>query len=540
MKSISDPERFEFGEEVLDNIEPNARAGFAKKLNGILDKVGLLERVRLLKEIDGSSRVRGEEQKKDFLIALNRLFEKARGEPSIARSIIPKEWVEREQEDIIEKYRVMAEEYYGVAQPLNITEETSVSWGKSNMEFLESEHMLDDLVKYGSTLIKDFEDLWHVVFLAQASTMAPPIMQGEKKHRAQMHIMIAGEYSTSKSGLVGYISKMFPRVVRCSDTTGPGLMGSVRKDGSHIMGLAEESDKSILVLDEFDKLLKRQGGMDGILRCIMEDQYFKRNLSFGTLEYETRPSILALANPKRDVFYSDEVLAKQIPFKTGLLSRFDYIRTLAYTPEKVNSIAGFIAKNSFRTSARSGCMTTRDVLQTYYAMQSSLKQNEVYQVGSDESLLMDIHSRFVKLQKEIDGVPLLAVRDFMSALRVFNSSAIMFHRQRKIDQGIVMASDQDRDNAIYVMDNTIKSRETLLRSSRRNDISLTPVEKAYGQLMTLMEREGAVPKQDAVAYLQSTMGIGFSTAYKYLNLIVERDQGIKQNGLRDAELVLAR
>ena len=540
LKAISDPDRFEFGDETMDNVEPSARASFAKRVNGIMATIGLPERVRLIKEIEGNDAERKAEQKKDFLCTLNRLFEKVRDEPEIARTLIPRDWIDNEQESLIEKYRAMSEEYYGVAQPLNINQDTVIAWSKTNTEFLESETMLDDLVKYGSTLIKDFEDVWRVAFLAQASCYAPGIVQGEKEHRGQIHILIAGEYSTSKSGLVGYMTKMFPRVVRCSDVTSVGLMGSIKKDGTEITGLAQEADRSILTLDEFDKLVKRNGGIDGILRAIMEDQYFKRKTAFGTIEYETRPSVMAFANPKRDVFYSDEMLATQVPFKVGLLSRFDYIRPLAYSKEKINGIAGFIAHTAFKVVTDKSAMGTRDVLQTFYALQASMKENQVRQVASDESLRVDIHERFVALQREIDGVPLLSVRDFMSALRIFNASTILHHRQRNIVDGIVSAEEQDRDQAIYVLDNTVKSRETLLLSSRRQDVCASPVERAHGQLMAMIQRSnGAISKQDAVSHLMSSMGIGQSTAYKFLGIITERDREIRQDGLRGAMLVLA-
>lgn len=541
VQTTNSPDRFEFGDEVLDAVGEDARAipHFAKALNAILERVDMPHRVRLLKEIEGNADAKKESQRQDFLIALNALFEKVRGEPSLARQIVPQAWVEREQEELIAKYQAMTQDYYGIPQPLELTPDTVVSWEKSHLEFLESPTMLDDMVKFGGTLIKDMEDVWRVVFLAQASCIAPAIAQGEKDHRSQIHVLIAGEYSTSKSGLVGYMTKMFPKVVRCSDTTGVGLMGSINRKGEKMTGLAEEADGSILVLDEFDKLIKRTGSLDGIIRAIMEEQYFRRKLAYGTLEYTTKPSIFAMANPKRDAFYSDGTLASQVPFKNGLLSRFDYIRPMAYSKEKIVGISKFIAGTSFKRFKGENLMTTRDILRVYYALNSSMRDLRIHQVASDESLLMDIHERFAHLQKEVDGVPLLAVRDFMSALRVFNASAILHHKQRQVEEGVVMATEQDRDNAIYVLDNSVKSREVLMTSVKRSDICLTPVEKANGHILSLVQREGQVSKLDAVEYLMRSMGIGQSTAYKYLDLIVGRGKEIRQEGLRDAVLVLA-
>ncbi|MFA5401680.1 MAG: hypothetical protein WC359_14615, partial [Dehalococcoidia bacterium] len=63
--------------------------------------------------------------------------------------------------------------------------------------------------------------------------------------------------------------------------------------------------------------------------------------------------------------------------------------------------------------------------------------------------------------------------------------------------------------------------------------------KANGHIVALVQREGQVSKPDAVEYLMRSMGIGQSTAYKYLDLIVGRGKEIRQEGLRDAVLVLA-
>ncbi|MCK9602246.1 MAG: hypothetical protein M0R06_24595, partial [Sphaerochaeta sp.] len=214
VQTTNSPDRFEFGDEVLDAIGEDARAipHFARALNAILERIDLPHRVRLLKEIEGNANTKKQTQREDFLVSLNALFEKVRGEPSLARQIVPQAWVEHEQESLIAKYQAMTQDYYGIPQPLELTPDTVVSWEKSHLEFLESPTMLDDMVKFGGTLIKDMEDVWRVVFLAQASCIAPAIAQGEKDHRSQIHVLIAGEYSTSKSGLVGYMSKMFPKV----------------------------------------------------------------------------------------------------------------------------------------------------------------------------------------------------------------------------------------------------------------------------------------------------------------------------------------
>ncbi|MDD3491913.1 MAG: hypothetical protein PHZ19_00255 [Candidatus Thermoplasmatota archaeon] len=540
LRVLQSPERFEFGDEVLDSLTDRAKPAFAKRLNQIAEAMGLAERVRLLREIEGSKARAKETQKEDFLLTLNRIFEKVRGEPEWARKIVPQKWVDEQQEALIEKYQMMSEEFYGVPMPLGINGDTVVSWDKTHLEFLQSESMLDDMVGFGNTLIKDFEDVWRVIFLAQASAFAPPIFQGEKEHRSQTHVLIIGEYSTSKSGFNAIIRRMFPRVVMPNDFTPQAMMGSINRKGEKLIGIAEECDRSILVLDEFDKLLKRYPHVDGILRVIMEEQHFRRNLVHGTLDYDTHPVVLAEANPKDDVF-RDERLAEQVPFKQGFLSRFDYIRPVAYSREKITAISKFIAETAFKVRTdESGVMSTRDILRTYYALQSTLVERKVTRIEADESLVMDIHQRFCSLQREIDGTPLLSVRDFMSALRFFNASAVLHVCQRKVRDGAILADEADRDNAVFVLDNTTKAREALFTASERKAIAMTPVERAYGHLKTALSRAGEVGKREAVDLLMQVMGVGQATAYRYLSQIVARDKDIRQDGLRDAVLILAR
>lgn len=447
---------------------------------------------------------------------------------------------------LTEQFKQVAEATYGVGATKKYEgeqEKEEIPYTQKHIDLLENPEMLDIMVKYGDSLVKDVPDIWRVVLMAEASCFAPPIVQGERDIRPQTHVLIIGEYSTAKSSIYRLIMRMCPRALMPVDFTPVALMGSVRKDGMRVKGLAEEADRSIVIIDEFDKILARSPTIDGILRTIMEEQRFYRKTSYGTLSYITHPVILAGANPKEDVF-RDELMLRQVPFKYGLLSRFDYIRPLAYNTTKIIEIAEFMAKTCFRTtsSAKSEAKTlsVEDIKKTYYALMSTLNTMNVHRVEADVALTMEISNKFAKLQKEVAGIPLLSVRDFMSAMRFFNASAVMHVRQRKVKDGILMAQEPDLKVALQILEATTRVREMLLTSVSRRDVEnvKTPYELSWDIVVREIQRfNGSASKRELVTTLVAETGMSRASAYGFLKDMVA-EKKVRQAGLRNSDLSL--
>lgn len=443
---------------------------------------------------------------------------------------------------LLQQFKDQAEKVYGrvEADPMvseRVQEE--LPYTQKHMEMLEKPDLLDRLVAYGGAIVKDAEDVWRAMFLSQASCYAPPIMQGEKQHRAQAHILLIGEYSTAKSTLFGAALKMFPRAIHATDFTIPGMMGTITKDGARKMGAAEKCDRAVMVIDEFDKLVQRKPETDHVLRIVMEEQRYRRETAYGVLAYNAHPVVFAGANPTNDVF-RDELMSKQVPFKFGLVSRFDYLRPIAYTTGQINEIADFLAQSCFQEAEPPSDWNAEDTLKTYYALQSTIVQKRIRKVASTKENVQALSNMFQARNIKIEGVPLLSVRDFMGILRWFNASAVLHARQRHVtDNGILIATEVDITNAAYMLDNVARFREMLLSKVTRDEVAMPPQARALRFVENLIaERGGQVDKQDAVDCLvKGEMGISKTTAYEYIRQFVEAGQ-LKQVGLRGASLML--
>jgi hypothetical protein len=437
---------------------------------------------------------------------------------------------------LMEQFKTIAEKTYGkmpeVVQSERVAEE--VPYTSVHKEMLSNPDLLETLVRFGDSYVKDVPDLWRALFLAQASCYAPPIMQGEKVNRAQTHILLLGEYSTAKTSIYRMGMKMFPKAIFPTDFSPSAFMGTVKKDGVRVKGIAEESDRSVVIIDEFDKIMAKHPSLDGILRVVMEEQTFYRRVAYGSLAYKTHPVILAGANPKNDVF-TNELMMNQIPFKYGLLSRFDYIRPMAYGAEKILSLTRHMADTCFKDIAENNrTMCTEDVLKMFYALQSCLIQKCVRQVVADQGLVQALSHRFEKLQGDVEGVPILSVRDFMAAIRYFNASAILHAEQRELQEFGIVANEIDLDNALYLLDMSARSKVLLLSSRDRMEIVRSPYEKAITYVSTLLVGT-TMTKQDVANGLIEALGVCRATAYNYLNDMVAEGK-VEQIGLRDSAL----
>lgn len=155
--------------------------------------------------------------------------------------------------------------------------------------------------------------------------------------RGDIHILLIGDPGVGKSMMVRNISTVAPHVVKASGapTTSVGLTACVRKDddsaGGFVLeaGAAVLADGGLLIIDEFDKMDKE---VRGALHEIMEDQVCSVSKANINTVLRTKCAVLAIMNPKRNRFNSDETIAEQIDLPPSLLSRFDLIFAIRDIP----------------------------------------------------------------------------------------------------------------------------------------------------------------------------------------------------------------
>jgi hypothetical protein len=108
LEHLNDPDYFEIGDRIIDGYDIGRKFRFAKVVNEVAKQLGIMERVRLLKELndvyDKESR-----QRDDFILCLDKLCERVHENPRCLLALpgYPEHRDFRELEDI----RIAAEKY---------------------------------------------------------------------------------------------------------------------------------------------------------------------------------------------------------------------------------------------------------------------------------------------------------------------------------------------------------------------------------------------------------------------------------------------
>ncbi|MBD3203111.1 AAA domain-containing protein [Candidatus Woesearchaeota archaeon] len=140
-----------------------------------------------------------------------------------------------------------------------------------------------------------------------------------------VHILLLGDPGTGKTDILKSAAKLHPisSFGLGSGTSRAGLGVSVR--GKKIIpGLLPQADEGICCIDELN-LMKRTEY--AYLYSAMEKGFITYNKANKHIKLKTRVRILATANPKGDKFVgrTTDILKKQIPFDSALISRFNLV-----------------------------------------------------------------------------------------------------------------------------------------------------------------------------------------------------------------------
>lgn len=226
------------------------------------------------------------------------------------------------------------------------------------------------------------------------------------ERRGDIHILLIGDPSVGKSRMVRYTMEVAPLVVKASGpgTTGVGISACVNKNddkyGGYVLeaGAAALANGGILIIDEFDKM---KDDVKGVLHDIMEDQQTviaKANIN-ATLQ--TKCSILAIMNPKKNRFNDEETVFEQIGLSPSLLSRFDLIFAIRDVVDEKKDRK--VVKSIL--NARQGIVDEVDYdieVVTKYIMYAKLMIHEMTYSAEANQLLED---RFVEMRKlNSDGI----------------------------------------------------------------------------------------------------------------------------------------
>jgi len=232
------PDHFEIGDEVIDGLDTPQRYVFADLVNGVARRLEMIEPnyVRRSKaEFKNETGDWTKLQRDEFVKVLNHIFEQIREEPAKLYRLPHfqkyEAWLNSEDIalKIVEADDAYANETAGVA----LADAPVVQLTESEQELLKDPMMLEKLVSFGESLVRDTADVWRALFLASASAYAPPILANGSDKRAQIHIFLLGDPSTAKSSLLKDFSKLSPKCRIANDIIEAFLRAS-GSEGTHM------------------------------------------------------------------------------------------------------------------------------------------------------------------------------------------------------------------------------------------------------------------------------------------------------------------
>jgi replicative DNA helicase Mcm len=209
---------------------------------------------------------------------------------------------------------------------------------------------LDKLSKSLAPNIHDMEDIKKSLVLQMAR--GP---QGVETLRSNINILLIGEPGLAKSQIANQASKRVYRSIFGSgeSMTRAGFLVSMEKEEisgrwSVRAGILSRANRSLVVIDEFDKLNKED--MNG-LHTVMEkgEAIVTKAGTHLTLKADT--SILACCNPKNGVFLDIsgyEAVANQVNIPIPILNRFDlifFLRDIVDSEKDRKIIRAMFSKN---------------------------------------------------------------------------------------------------------------------------------------------------------------------------------------------------
>ncbi len=194
--------------------------------------------------------------------------------------------------------------------------------------------------KFVASLAPSIYGLEHIkeAIILQMFGGEPRTLADGTKVRGDIHILLVGDPSTSKSQLLKLVTQIMPRAKYASGTavSGAGLTATVVRDEQFLGGWVLEAgalvmaNKSICAIDEFTKvspqdLVKLQEAMS------LGSISIAKATIVATLPAQT--AILAAANPKFGRFDPFIPLKEQIDISDVILSRFDLKFALRDIPD---------------------------------------------------------------------------------------------------------------------------------------------------------------------------------------------------------------
>lgn len=402
---------------------------------------------------------------------------------------------------------------------------------------------LDEMIIFGTSN-------WELMIYSWLSPFAPRLMIGSTDskmaldYRSNLHCMLSGDISTAKSKILKLGKMLSPHSVTVDKTTEAEFEGAApTKQGERIQeGLLDTANNGLIIIEEFEQAFSRLPLLRRAMDC-ERIQLFKKGAA---KEIDVNTTLIAACNPKDDFFQEEVDLRKQIPFKEGILSRFDILVPLTATQVKNEIILPklkLMGKHQHHGEDRA-LIRIRETLETLSKGMSATVTRVVLSDEQEQKIkqaFLDQNNRDRNQRGIIKGRPLVLLRDLETLARLVNVIATVNFTSREIEDGVLYADDKDVDKAIQLWENLINLRVQLYAEQDRHIESIGQEIILYiHSIEKSMENKGvndpSVPISEVKEYIVSQRKLcGQTTFYKEINAQVEQGKLI-QIGQRNKKL----
>ena len=434
----------------------------------------------------------------------------------------------QEHEEFLYRHRI---------HKLQVNIDTNIEEFASELEQIDAASKTDfeELARRLNVLVIVGVDVWELTLYCLMSPNAPRFLMNALDYRANLHEKLAGDISTAKSKVLKIAKMIAPKMLVVDDTTKATFEGvAPTRSGDDIAeGVIDWANDGVMIVEEFTNKFAKMP----LFRRVMDGEYiqiFKKGSGKGL---QANITMLTASNPDDDFFQEEMTFRSQIPFKEGVLSRFDILIPLTATQlkneilvdkidlfgTKVEGLIDFVEVKARLTTLAHG------MKQIQFVLLSEEQKTRLRDIFKDHNTA-DIKKRIIKNR------PLLILRDLETLARLVNVIATVNFSRRKIENGLLFASDEDIDKAIQLWENLLNYRVQLYARSSRN---LTTISE---ELVAYLARAGGVeswiPQGDLYEeFVTVQRKIGRSTFYKELTGLLEEGR-IVATGKRNRTLKL--
>ena len=420
---------------------------------------------------------------------------------------------------------------------LQVNIDTNIEEFASELEQIDAASKTDfeELARKLNVLVIVGVDVWELTLYNLMSPNAPRFLMNALDFRANLHEMLGGDISTAKSKVLKISKMIAPKMLVVDDTTKPTFEGvAPTRSGDDIAeGVIDWANDGVMIVEEFTNKFAKMP----LFRRVMDGEYiqiFKKGSGKGL---QANITMLTACNPDDDFFQEEMTFRSQLPFKEGVLSRFDILIPLTATQLKNELLVDKI--DLFGTKVE-GLIDFAEVKTRLTTLAHGMRQIQfVLLTEEQKKRLRDIfkdHNTADIKKRIIKNRPLLILRDLETLARLVNVIATVNFSRRKVENGLLFATEEDIDKAIQLWENLLNYRVQLYARSSRN---LTTISEEF---IAYLARAGGIENwipQDELfeEFVTLQRKIGRSTFYNELRGLLEEGR-VVASGKRNRELKL--